>query len=343
MASEEKKAMGFEITPTNHVVYSSFDPKTNKWGPLILSPGQDRTFWASPMSAGLNYGLAVFEGMKAFRHKSGKIFLFRAGDHAERFSGSLTGLLMPDFPKSEFLKALQILVMVDSKFVPEYRQGSLYIRPMAYGNDKLGFAFHSELGYTAAFWCTPVGNYYTEGLKPIAVYVARNMTRAMPGGVGFCKASGNYEISRKAQFLAKEHGCQDALFLDGKTKKHTEELGAANIFMVKNGVLYTPLLRDTILPGITRKSIMTLAASELNLKVREKDITVKELRKADEVFACGTAAVITPIGKMKNGSDFHTIGSGEVGKITKKLYELLTGIQYGDEEDKFGWLTKVIV
>lgn len=340
---EEKKVFGFEITPTLQIVYSNFDPKTSKWSPLILSSWRDNTFWPSPMSAGLNYGLAVFEGMKAFRHQSGEIFLFRPKDHAERFSRSLRGLLMPEFPESEFLNALQLLALANASSVPKYRQGSLYIRPIAYGNDKLGFAFNPELSYTAAFWCTPVGNYYAEGLKPIAVYVMREVTRAMPGGVGWCKAGGNYEISRIAQFAAKQNGCQDALFLDGKTKKYIEELGAANVFMVKNSAIYTPRLGDTILPGITRKSIITLAKKELNLKVRVGNVSAEQLIEADEVFACGTAAVVTPINKLKDGGIMHTIGSGEIGEITKKLYELLTGIQYGDLEDKFGWLTKVVV
>lgn len=339
--AEEKKVLGFEISPTEYVVYSCFDPKTKEWERLITRLWDYKSFWPSPMSAGVNYGLSVFEGMKAFRHKSGEIFLFRPHDHAERFARSLEGLLMPTFPWMTFVNALKLLVRNNAKFVPEYRQGSLYIRPIAYGNDKLGFAFHPELSYTAVFWCSPVGNYYTEGLKPIAVYIMKNMTRAMPGGLGYCKASGNYEISRKAQFIAKQNGCQDALFLNGETKRHIEELGAANVFILKNNVLSTPLLRDTILPGITRKSIMTLASRELKMDVHEEDIRVRELKKADEVFACGTAAVITPIGKIKDGAKEYIVNNGETGPITRKLYDLLTGIQYGDIEDKFGWLEKV--
>ncbi len=175
----------------------------------------------------------------------------------------------------------------------------------------------------------------------------------MPGGVGLCKASGNYEISLKAKELVKEGNCADALFLDGKTETHIEELGAANVFIVKDNILYTPLLRDTILAGITRKSIITLATKELGLKTYEKDIFVEKhwwqfwrfrapiLKKADEVFASGTAAVITPIGQIKDRGTFYTIADGEVGIITRKLYELLTGIQYGEIPDKFHWLVAV--
>src|SRR3989338_8597917 len=248
--TETKKKLCFEITPTKYVVYSYFDSETKKWGPLIATHWDSKSFWPSPMSAGLNYGLTDYEGMKTFRHKSGEIFLFRPKDHAQRFSQSAKGLLMPPFPEQMFLGALQLLIRANEEskpVAPAYRQGSLYIRPIEYGLDRLGFAYYPELDYVAAFWCSPAGNYYTEGLKPINVYVTRNITRAMPGGVGYCKASGNYEISRKAQFLAKEKGCQDALFLDGKTKKHIEELGAANVFTVKNDALCTPLLRDTIL------------------------------------------------------------------------------------------------
>lgn len=338
---EKKKTPGFEITPTHSAVYSSFNPETGEWGPLTINLWEDKTFWASPMSSGLNYGLAVFEGMKAFRHKSGEIFLFRPNDHAQRFSRSLTSLLMPAFPPAKFIEALKLLLKFNKEFVPEYRQGSLYVRPIAYGNDKLGFAFDSKISYTCAFWCSPVGNYYSEGLKPIAVYLARNITRAMPGGLGNCKTAGNYGISRIAQFSAKKQDCQEALFLDGETKQHIEELGAANVFVIKKGVVYTPRLKDTILAGVTRKSIIILAESELRLDVCVKDITVKQLLQADEVFACGTAAVITPIGEIKDGETIKTIGSGEPGEITRKLYDLLTDIQHGDREDRFKWLTKI--
>ena len=340
---EEKKVLGFEVVPTDYVFYSRFRPAAKTWGSLIPRFWEDKILGPGPMSAAVNYGLSVFEGMKAFRHESGKIFLFRPKDHAERFSQSARGLLMPPFPEELFLEALHLLVAANAEFVPEYRQGSLYIRPIAYGGDKLGYSLNPDLNFTAAFWCSPVGNYYTDGLKPISINVERNITRAMPGGIGYCKASGNYEISRKAQFIAKQKDCQDALFLDGKTKKHIEELGAANVFTVKGNVIYTPRLRDTILPGITRRSIMTLAKKMLGLKVRERNITVQQLIGADEAFASGTAAVITPIGKIRDGDNLniYTIGNGEVGEITRKLYDLFTGIQHGVVKDDFGWLTEV--
>lgn len=338
----EKKVLGFEIKPTSWIVYSSFHPEANIWSGLVSMQPQNQSLWPSPMSAGLNYAHTVFEGMKAFRHQSGEIFLFRPRNHAERFGRSLKGLAMPYFPESKFLMAVQSVVVGNAEFVPNYREGSLYIRPIAWPGDKLGYGHYQKLPHTAAFYCSPVGNYYTEGLKPISVYVAREMTRAMPGGVGSYKCAGNYVISSMAKLLAEQNGCQDALFLDGKTQSHIEELGGANIFAIKNNVLYTPILRDTILPGITRRSIMTLAKAELRMKVCERDISVEQLAAADEVFASGTAAVITPIGSVKNGKTIYTINNGEVGQITIKLYDLLTGIQYGDVPDKFGWLMKAI-
>ena len=337
----KKKGLGFEIRPISHVLYSTFNPEIRVWGPLIINKRNSPIFWPSPMSAGINYGLSVFEGMKAFRHKSGEIFLFRPRDHAERFCRSLRGLFMPEFPKLKFMRALYLLITLNSRHVPKYRQGALYVRPIAWGNDKLGFGYDSMLSYTTAFWCSPVGNYYTEGLKPISVWLARNITRAMPGGVGSCKASGNYEISRKAQLLAKEEGCQDALFLDGRQKQYIEELGAANIFIVRDGTVYAPLTRDTVLSGITRKSVANLAQFELRRPFCAGDISVESLLSADEVFATGTAAVVTPIGKIKDGKKEYVVGSGQAGPVTQKLYDLLTGIQYGDIEDKFGWLAKV--
>lgn len=339
--AEEKKPLGFEISQTKYAVYSNYNPEIAQWSALLATFRDNRDYGPSPMSAGLNYGLSVFEGLKAFRHKSGEIFLFRTKDHAERFRKSLSGLLMPEFPENKFIKALDLLVTTNEEFVPKYRQGSLYIRPIVWGEDKLGVSRNPKLAYSAAFWCSPVGNYYAEGLKPIAVCVVREMTRAMPGGVGYCKTPGNYVISMLANFAAKHSGCQDALFLDGRYKVFVEELGAANIFMVKNNIVYTPRLTDTILPGITRKSVIALTKSELNLEVREEDIPLWQLINADEVFATGTAAIITPISQIKDGERMRAIGLGQTGEITKKIYDLLTGIQYGDIEDKFGWLTKV--
>ncbi len=340
--NSEKKILEFEINPTDFVVYSSFNPSIKKWSGLSARRYEDKDFWPSPFSSGLNYGLAVFEGMKAFRHKDGKIYIFRPHDHAKRFVVSLKGLLMPPFPTEKFVEAVKRLAYANAKFVPEYRQGSLYIRPIVWGDKLLSIGRNPKLTYTAAFQCSPVGPYYAGDLKSIAVYITREMTRAMPGGLGYCKAAGNYEISRMAKVIAEKHGCSDALFLDGKTKTHIEELGVANVFVVKNDVLYTPLVGDTILSGITRKSIITLAKSVLRLKVNEQDILVKAVTKmADEVFACGTAAAITPIGQIRDGETIYTIGNGQPGKITKKLYDLLTGVQRGDIKDKFGWMQKV--
>ncbi|MBI2042582.1 MAG: branched-chain amino acid aminotransferase [Candidatus Nealsonbacteria bacterium] len=340
--NRKKKALGFEINPTDSVVYSSFNPSIKKWNSLTARRCEDKNFWPSPFSSGLNYGLAVFEGMKAFRHKDGKIYIFRPHHHARRFIGSLKGLSMPPFPTEKFTEAVKRLVYINAKFVPEYRQGSLYIRPIAWGDKNLGFGHNPNLAYTAAFQCSPVGLYYTGDLKSIAVYIMREMTRAMPGGLGYCKVAGNYEISRMAKVIADKHGCGDALFLDGKTKTHIEEFGAANVFVVKNDALYTPPPSDTILSGITRKSIITLAKSVLRLKIYEQDIRVKDVTKmADEVFACGTAVAITPVGQIRDGKTIYTIGDGQTGQITKKLYDLLTGVQYGDIKDKFGWMEEV--
>lgn len=339
-----KKKLGFAITKTDKVVYSCYDPKrkeAGRWSPLIIKDWGDKSLYASPMSVGLNYARSVFEGMKAYRHKDGKIFLFRPEENAKRFANSLKGLLMPPFPEEDFLKAVKLLVRLNAKHVPGHREGSLYLRPVAWGNDGLGYAKHPETTFTVCFWCSPVGEYYSEGLQSIAVWIARGITRATPGGVGCCKASGNYEISTKAKELAGKEGCVDALFLDGKTETHIEELGAANIFVVKNNVLYTPFLRDTILAGIIRKSIIELAREELHLQVYEKDISVKGAIEADEVFVTGTAAIVTSIGEIKDGGKFYTIGDGEAGTITRKLYELLTGIQYGELPDKYKWLVAI--
>lgn len=344
MGGERKEALGFRLRETEKVVYSNYDPGTKEWGDLVLTDWNDKSFWPSPRSIGVNYAVSVFEGLKAFR-QNGKVYIFRLPDHAKRFNRSLSGIIMPSLPEDKFIAATKKLVKANIKSVPEYREGSLYIRVICYGGDGLGISFDPEVSYTAAFWCNPVGEYLSS--QGISVWVYLKPPRATEGGLGSFKAAGNYLPVRVIKERAKKEGCDDALGLSEKRglfqRRFIQELTAANIFIVKDNALYTPLLKDTILPGITRASIMTIAKKKMLIRVFEKDITVKELLKFDEVFCCGTAAIITPIVKVKYKGKMYIIGDGKPGGLTERLYDFLTGIQYGDKEDIFGWLTEVEV
>ncbi|MBI2624900.1 MAG: branched-chain amino acid aminotransferase [Candidatus Nealsonbacteria bacterium] len=333
---------GFGIKITKNIVYSIFNPGEKCWGPLIIKDYNDKEFWASPRSCALNYGVGIIEGLKAFRHKTGEIFLFRPDENAKRFNRSLEMIYVPIFPEEKFLEAVNLLVKSNSGFVPEHRNGTLYIRPVMYGNDQLGYSLDPEISYTAAFWCSPVGKYYGDDFGAMSLWLENEIVRAVPRGTGSIKASANYLLSRIANAKAKKNSCQETIFLDAKDRKYVEETGGTNIFLVKDGILSTPSLeQSTILAGITRKSIIFLAKEELGLEIQERNIAKEELFFADEVFLCGTAAVITPVGSIKDENGFHFIFDGQAGKITKTLYNTLTGIQCGDIEDKYRWLLRI--
>lgn len=331
-----KPKLGFKLKKTKLVMYSIYCPEKKRWGPVFGAAWNDRRYWASPWSAAVNYARSVIEGVKAFGHEDGQVFIFRPNANAKRLNNSLFGMLMPRFPEEKFIEAVYDVVKENIEFVPKYREGALYIRPVVFGGDGLGIALDPDLSYTTAVWSTPVGEYLQ---SDISLWVEREITRAMPGGIGALKAAANYPLALITRERAKKQGCHDAVTLDGQYVKYLQELTGANIFIVKNNILFTPIIGDTILPGITRDSLITLARNVLGLKVFEKRLTVEELLNADEAYCCGTAASVTSISRVKDGDKFYTIGNGKQGRITKILHNLLTGIQFGDHEDVFGWLT----
>lgn len=290
----------------------------------------------------LHYGQEAFEGMKAYRGKDGKVRLFRWEDNARRMITSAQGIYMAPVPVELFREAVFTAVKVNEKFVPPYGSGaSLYIRPLLYGSGaEVGVKPATE--YTFIVFVTPVGPYFKGGVKPINTMICRQFDRAAPLGTGAIKVGGNYAASLMAVMKAREEGYGNVLFLDAKEKKYIDECGPANFFAIKNKTYITPE-SVSILPSITNKSLIALAES-MGLKTERRRVPVEELAEFEEVGACGTAAVISPIGKIidpESGNIYEYCKDGNPGPVSMKLFNKLVGIQYGDEPDEFGWVSLV--
>ena len=298
-----------------------------------------------PATTVFHYAQEIFEGMKAYRTADGKIQLFRPDCNANRFNDSADRLGMPPIPPEDFVQAVKALVDVDRDWVPHSDGASLYIRPFCIATD-VGLGVHAAKHYRFAIICAPSGAYYAEGLDPVRIYVEDEYIRAAPGLTGFTKCGGNYAASIKAGELAEERGFSQVLWLDGVERKYIEEVGAMNIFFKIDGKVVTPMLNGSILPGITRNSVLQLCR-DWGLPTEERKISVEELIQAqkegklEEVFGTGTAAVISPVGKLRYKDDVMVIGNGEIGPLSQKLYDTVTGIQLGRLEDKFGWRVRV--
>ncbi len=340
--------MAFTFTKTDWVyVNDSFNPDTGKWESEgdFFGPDDNRLM-VHYASFGVNYGNSIFEGAKAYLGRDGRARLFRIEENAKRFERSARGILMPPFPVDLFVRKVGELVARNRHFIPAFdsdpnKRGSLYIRPLLIGEPGLGVKKCEKP--KCVIFCSPVGPYYATGFKPLHGMVIDHMVRAMPGGHGAYKTGANYVMSMMATQFAKKHDCQEAIWLDGYRHEFIEELSACN-FMCRIGAsLVTPPLSDTILPGITRNSILKLARENLGIDVQERPLALEEvLTSADETWGCGTAAVITPIGKISafKGRFTKTITT-DVGETSRKLYDTLTGIQWGEIADPFGWISFV--
>lgn len=333
---------GFGRVFTDHMVVVRYaegkgwhDAQVTARGPLSLDPA----------CAVLHYAQEIFEGMKAYRAAEGGISLFRPEANAARFNLSAVRMAMPQVPEPLFLAAIEQLVRIDREWVPG-GEGSLYLRPFMFASEVfLGVKPASE--YLFLVIASPVGAYFKGGKEAVTVWVSSDYTRAAPGGTGAAKCGGNYAASLVAQAQAIEHGCDQVVFLDAVERRHVEELGGMNIFFVMNdGSLVTPPLGGTILPGITRDSIITLAR-DMGLQVREEPYSFSQWQadaasgRLEEAFACGTAAVVTPIGEVRSEQGSFTVGGGGAGELTKELRARLTGIQRGTEPDNYEWVRRV--
>jgi len=340
--------MAFGFQKTDFVYMNdSYNTETGNWDDegVFLGPDDPRLMFHYA-SYGVNYGNSIFEGAKAYLGKDRSIRLFRIEENAKRFKRSAKGILMPTVPVDLFVRKVKELVHRNKHYIPEFepdpnKRGSLYIRPLLVGEPGLGVQKSSKPIFL--IFCSPVGPYYATGFNPLHGMAIHHMVRAMPGGHGAYKTGANYVMSMLATSYAKQYGCQEAIWLDGSRHEYVEELSACNFMCRIGNSLITPALSDTILSGITRMSILQLAKEKLNLSIEERDVPLEEvLSDADETFGCGTAAVITPIGKI---TAYHGRFSKEitqdVGELSRTLYDLLTGIQWGVHDDPYGWVSNL--
>ena len=314
--------------------------KDGKWGQGQLT--EDATLHISESSPSLHYGQQAFEGLKAYRTKDGSIQLFRPDQNAERLQRTADRLLMPQVPTDMFVEACKQVVAANKDYVPPYGTGgTLYLRPLLIGvGDIIGVKPAEE--YIFTIFAMPVGNYFKGGLTPTNFIVSRDYDRAAPHGTGAAKVGGNYAASLLPGKLAHDRNFSDCIYLDPATHTKIEEVGSANFFGIsKEGEFVTPL-SPSILPSITKYSLLYLAEHRLGLTPVEGDVPIDDLDRFVEAGACGTAAVISPIGGIQDGDHFHVFYSEtEVGPVTRKLYDELTGIQFGDVEAPEGWIVKV--
>jgi len=295
------------------------------------------TIELSPAAGVLNYGQGCFEGTKAYRTIKNQVVLFRPEMNAKRMAMSTRRLCIPEMNKEFFLQAVEETLIDNIDYVPPYGKGSLYIRPIVWGTSPaLGVKPVEE--YTFMVFVSPVGPYFKGGVKPLRLIVSNDYHRAAPKGIGNAKAIGNYSASLYPLTEAKNRDFDEVIFLNAKDEKFVEEVGSANLFVLTGNTIKTPKLDGSILPGITRDSVITLAKDTIGLEVLETNVNLTELYDADEVFCTGTAVVVTPVGSITGLDGKHKIADGKMGQLTSKLRQLLTGIQRGDVSDEFGWL-----
>jgi branched-chain amino acid aminotransferase len=298
-----------------------------------------------PSNITLHYGQSIFEGQKAFYGIDGKIRLFRPEMHVTRINNSARRMCIPEVSGEDYLNGLEELVCLDKAFVPKDWGTSLYIRPFIFGTDDLIGVKVSDR-YSFFIITSPVASYYEEGLNPIKIKVCSEYSRVVKGGLGEVKAAANYAASLYAAYEAKKAGFAQVLWLDGKDHKYVDEVGTMNIMFVIDGVLITPKLEGTILPGITRDCVLQIARAE-NWKVEERQVEFQEIIDAhdkgtlEEVFGTGTAAIISPVGELVHKGKSMVVNDRKIGKLSQMLYDRITGIQHGKLEDSFHW-TKII-
>lgn len=326
--------LAFTYYPTDYNVRCTF--KDGKWGDIEVSQSEFIPMHIAASS--LHYGQEIFEGLKAFRGKDGKVRIFRMDENAKRFIRSAEGTKMEPLPVEKFCEMVKMVVKLNERFIPPYGTGaSLYIRPLEIGiTPRIGVSPASE--YLVIMMVTPVGPYFKSGFKPTKVCISREYDRVAPKGTGSIKVGGNYGASLVAGEKAHDMGYSVMLYLDPKEKKYIDECGAANFFAIKDNTYITPA-SESILPSITNKSLKQLA-KDMGLKVEERNITVDEIPTFEETSACGTAAVCSPIWKIDDldtGKSYVISDENEAGPVTTALYNKLRAIQYGEEEDKHGW------
>ncbi len=298
-----------------------------------------------PASTVLHYGAEIFEGLKAYRRADGGVQLFRPTENVKRMNRSAERMSLPEMNEEDMLRLITTFVELEEKWVPKSFGTSLYLRPFLFGNDE-ALGVHAVHNATFMLIASPSGSYYKEGINPVGIMIENEDVRTVRGGTGYAKCGGNYAASTRAGERAAKKGYSQVLWLDGVERKYIEEVGAMNVMFKIGGKIVTPELTGSILPGITRKSCIEVLKT-LGYEVEERLLSVEELISAlesgalEEAWGCGTAAVVSPIGKLAYGEKEYVVGGGKIGEVTQKLYDLLTGIQWGKVEDTYGWVYKI--
>lgn len=298
-----------------------------------------------PASTVLHYGAEIFEGLKAYRTESGSVQLFRPLENIRRMNRSAERMCLPELDENMALELLETFVKLEERWVPHSFGTSLYLRPYMFGNDET-LGVHTVHRATFMIIASPSGSYYKEGINPVKIMIEDEDVRTVRGGTGYAKCGGNYAASTRAGERANKKGYSQVLWLDGVERKYIEEVGAMNVMFKIDGEIVTPVLTGSILPGITRNSCITVLR-DLGYKVSERLLSVDELMAAiedgrlEEAWGCGTAAVVSPIGRLMYRDVEHVIGGEKIGEVTQRLYDILTGIQWGLKEDTHGWVHKL--
>lgn len=338
----ESSQLEFGRIFTDHMFVADYTVEQG-WTDHRIVPYEPLTI--DPASIIFHYGQTVFEGLKAYLSKEGKIRLFRPEQNMHRMNQSSARLVMPQIDEELALDALKQLLTIDKEWIPSAEGTSLYIRPFMIATEAYLGVSPSEK-YKFMIILSPVGSYYKEGIHPVKILVENDYVRAVSGGTGTAKTAGNYAASLKAQEAAEKKGYSQVLWLDGIERKYIEEVGAMNVFFKINGEVITPILNGSILEGITRKSVIQLL-NHWDIPVTERKISMDEIRTAnkngllDEAFGTGTAAVISPIGELNWKDERFIVNNGETGTLSKRLYDNLTGIQTGTIEDSLNWIVEV--
>ncbi|GMA40434.1 branched-chain amino acid aminotransferase [Mobilicoccus caccae] len=336
---------GFGVTMTDHMVRIEWT-REGGWSNGELLPYGPISI--EPAAGVFHYGQEIFEGLKAFRHSDGSVWCFRPEVNGARLQRSAKRLALPELDIDDFIESLKVLVSADEKWVPEFGTGetSLYLRPFMIASEAF-LGVRPANGVTYFVIASPAGAYFSGGIKPVSLWLSTDYARAGDGGTGAAKCGGNYASSLAGQVEAAEHGCEQVVFLDSSTHTYIEELGGMNLFLVyADGRLVTPELTGSILEGVTRSSILELA-TDLGLRPEERRIPIQEWKdgvasgEITEVFACGTAAVVTPVGTLKWDGGESTVGT-EAGETTMKIRQSLLDIQYGKADDTRGWMTRLV-
>ena len=340
MPAEDK--LGFGKVFTDHMLIVDWSEEKGWYDARIEPFGR---ISLHPASTVLHYGAEIFEGMKAYRRADGGVQLFRPMENVKRMNRSAERMSLPEMPEEDMLQLLTEFVKLEEKWVPKSFGTSLYLRPFLFGNDE-ALGVHAVKKATFILIASPSGSYYKEGINPVSIMIENEDVRTVRGGTGYAKCGGNYAASTRAGERAAKKGYSQVLWLDGVERKYIEEVGAMNVMFKINGEIVTPMLTGSILPGITRKSCIEVLKSK-GYAVQERLLSVDELKEAlengtlEEAWGCGTAAVVSPIGKLAIDDKEYVVGGGKIGDVTQMLYDTLTSIQWGKSEDTFGWVYKI--